>query len=157
MPTIKRILCPVDFSESSELAFEYADEFASWVGAELVLVHAFENPVSFDPAGQKQPMDDSLAKKLEAIESRHHVSLKRLLHAGAAGEVICWAAESHQCDLIVMGTHGRTGLKHLLFGSTAEYALQNARCPVLTIRQQKKGAKPLAEPFVSPMPAPPYM
>ncbi len=158
MPSINRILCPVDFSEASQAAFQYADDFAASVNAKILLVHAFDNPASYDREGQKTPADATIAPKLEALDSQHdQVELSRLLHAGDAGQVICWTAEDQDCDLIIMGTHGRTGLAHLLFGSTAEYVLQHARCPVLTIRQQKQGASPLPEPFVSPLPAPPYM
>lgn len=158
MSTITRILCPVDFSGPSTHAFQYADDFAAWVGAELVLTHAFDDPVTYDGKGQWTPSNPGIAKELEAITSKHNdVSVTRVLHAGPAGQVICWAAEHRGCDLIIMGTHGRTGLNHLLFGSTAEYVLKQARCPVLTIRLLDKETTPLREPMVNPLPAPPFM
>ena len=158
MPIVERILCPVDFSETSLAAFHYADDFANWTGAELVVLHAFSQPTSYDKAGQWTPADASIQENLAAVTSKHeNVQVKRIAHAGLPDEVICWAAEDQACDLIVMGTHGRTGLKHLLFGSTAESVLKHARCPVLTIRPQKQGQPQLAEPMVTPMPTPRYL
>ncbi len=158
MPAIDRILCPIDFSEPSLLAFDYAVDFAVGLGAELVLVHAFDNPASYDREGQWKPSDPSLVKKLDEIKpGQGNVAVTRVLHAGLAEDVICWAAQDQACDLIIMGTHGRTGLKHLLFGSTAEYVLKHATCPVLTIRQQPQDAPVLPEPMVTPIPAPRYM
>jgi universal stress protein A len=158
MSTIKRVLCPVDFSETSFAAFEYADNFASWIGADLVVVHAFSQPASYDKAGQWKPADAGVMKQLEAVKSKHEsVQTKHIAHAGMPDEVICWAAEDQDCQLIVMGTHGRTGLKHLLFGSTAESVLKHARCPVVTIRPQRQDQPPLTEPMVTPMPAPRYL
>ena len=80
----------------------------------------------------------------------------RVLHAGPPAEVICWLAQERKCDLIVMGTHGRSGLKHLLLGSVAELVLRNARCPVLTVRDRPANDPQLAEPKVLPL-APPRL
>ncbi len=158
MPTITKIICPVDFSEASHQAFLYADDFAAPVGADIVLVHAFDIPESYSSSGQRIPADPSITKQLEEIKSRHeNVSISRLAHAGPAGDVICWAAEYLGGNLIIMGTHGRTGLKRALFGSTAEHVLRHARCPVLTIREQEQHANALPEPFVTPYAAPRFM
>ena len=158
MAHIKRILCPIDFSETSMTAFEYAEDLASWADAEIVLLHAFLQPAAYDHAGQWTPADAKITEDLEAVVSKHeNVKLNRITHAGLADDLICWAAENQDCDMIIMGTHGRTGLKHLLFGSTAESVLKRARCPVLTIRPQPQDQEPLPEPIVSPMPAPRYM
>lgn len=158
MSKIHRILCPVDFSDPSRAAFDYAENLARLLGAELLVLHAFDRPRSYDAAGQTVPADESIVEKLNSISPQHaDVPVTRLLHAGMAEDVICWAAESQSCDLIVMGTHGHTGLKHLLFGSTAEYVLRHARCPVLTIRPQPVAQDPLPEPVVSPMPPPRYL
>src|SRR5437773_1553702 len=81
----------------------------------------------------------------------------RVLHAGPPGEVICWAAEHRGCDLIVMGTHGHTALKHLLLGSVTEYVVQHARCPVLTVADKPTGEPPLPEPLALPPKAPRFM
>ena len=120
--------------------------------SELVVVHAFGRPASWDHEGQTHPDDPSISERLQSIECA--VPCERVLHAGPPSEVICWLAQERECDLIIMGTHGRTGLRHLLFGSTAEYVLQHARCPVLTIRQRPKDEPPLSEPIVMPLPGP---
>jgi nucleotide-binding universal stress UspA family protein len=158
MSAVQRILCPVDFSDTSNAAFDYADDFANWMGAELVVLHVFSQPASYDKAGQWQPADASILKDLHAVKSKHeNRKIRHLAHAGMADEVICWAAEDQDCQLIIMGTHGRTGLKHLIFGSTAESVLKHARCPVVTIRPPKKDETPLEEPMVTPMPMPRYL
>lgn len=155
MNLIQRILCPVDFSETSSAAFHYADRLAHGTGAELVLLHAFEVPESLDPRSQERPADPRLKEQLEKFRpSSAGVKVTYVLHAGLPGEVICWLAQERKCDLIVMGTHGRTGLKHLLFGSVAEYVLKHARSPVLTIRLRPANESPLREPMVLPVPLP---
>ncbi|MBM4005181.1 MAG: universal stress protein [Planctomycetes bacterium] len=78
-------------------------------------------------------------------------------HHFPPGKAICWFAESEQCDMIVMGTHGRTGLSHLLFGSIAEYVMRHARCPVVTVRERPSFGEPLQEPLARPLPPPRFM
>jgi len=158
MELIHRILCPIDFSNTSAKALEYAERLASQTGSELVLVHAFEKPESYGEAGQTTPADPHVKEKLDAIElSLPPEKVRRLLHAGDATEVIPWMAQKEQCDLIVMGTHGRTGLKHLLLGSVTEHVLRHARCPVVTIRDRPDDEPPLDEPRVVPLPPPGLM
>lgn len=158
MSQISHILCPVDFSETSMKAVRYAERLAESTGAELVLLHSFDVPASYDAAGQTEPADAQEKKQLEGLTvETPYVEVSRLLHAGPPGEVICWVAQERKCDLIVMGTHGRGGLKHLLFGSVAEYVLRHARCPVLTVRDRAENEPPLKEPLVLPPKAPRYM
>jgi nucleotide-binding universal stress UspA family protein len=115
-------------------------------------------PESFTLEGQTRALDPKIQEKLSQVRPElPDLRFQHRLHAGPAGEVICWLAEHHQCDLIVMGTHGRGGLTHLLFGSVAEYVIRNARCPVLTIRQQAPNLPPLVEPLVMPPPPPRFM
>ena len=155
---IERILCAVDFSDTSDVAFKYAEGLAENLAGELVLLHAFDKPASADVRGTNRPADQTLRVKLETMQiSSRQVHLKHVLHVGPPGEVICWVAQDMECDLIIMGTHGRTGLSHLLFGSTAEYVLQHARCPVLTIRQRPDNEPALKEPSAVPLPPPKYM
>jgi universal stress protein A len=155
---IERILCAVDFSDTSEAALAYAANLAETLAGELVLLHAFDKPATTDARGVNRPADPTLRVKLETMQiPSRQVHLKHVLHAGPPGEVICWVAQDQTCDLIVMGTHGRTGLSHLLFGSTAEYVLRHARCPVLTIRKRPGDEAPLREPTVTPLPPPRYM
>ncbi len=155
---IERILCAVDFSEASQGAFEYARGLAGKLAGELVLLHAFDRPATTDLAGLNTPADSTLRDKLEAMRiSSQQVHLSHVLQAGVPGEVICWVAQDRKCDLIVMGTHGRTGLAHMLFGSTAEYVLRHAHCPVLIVRQQSANEPPLARPEPPPLPTPPHL
>lgn len=153
-----RILCPIDFSPTSEKAWQYAQRLAGASGAEVVLLNAFEMPESYDFPGQRNPADPSLRELLEKVRpGSTQVKFRHALHAGDAGEVICWFAEDQNCDLIVMGTHGRTGIKHLLVGSVAEYVLKHARCPVLVVRDRPENEPRLREPIVVPPPPPRLM
>jgi nucleotide-binding universal stress UspA family protein len=153
-----RILCPVDFSETSDKALQLAERLASASGAEVIVLHAFELPASYDYPGQTRPMDPALRQQLEDLRpASPQVTFRHMLHAGPAGDVICWLAENQKCDLIVMGTHGRSGLKHLLLGSVAEHVLKHARCPVMVVRNRPANEQPLAEPMVLPPPPPRLM
>jgi universal stress protein A len=158
MKPIERILCPVDFSEVSDDALRYADRLAQSMHAELVLLHAFDIPKSYDAAGQRQPLDERIVQQLEQVQiETPDPRVRRVLHAGPPGEVICWSAQELDCDLIVMGTHGRTGLAHMFLGSVAEYVLRHARCPVLTVRRRPVNEPKLPEPRVVPLPPPMWM
>lgn len=158
MQPLQRILCPVDFSETSERALAYADRLAQGLGAELIVAHAFDIPQEKGLLGQDRPADQQLRGQLDALRvSTPAARVTRVLHAGPPAEVICWLAQQHGCDLIVMGTHGRTGLVHLLLGSVAEQVLRQARCPVLSIRHRPADEPPLPEPKVLPLPPPRLM
>jgi nucleotide-binding universal stress UspA family protein len=159
MQTVTRILCPTDFSTGAAKAVEYAEKLAREADAELFLVHAFDTPVTYTISGQEHPRDPRIQEDLDAVlaNSQHKPKIHRLQHAGTPGEVICWMAQDNKCDLIVMGTHGRTGLSHVLFGSIAEYVLRHARCPVLTVRNRDVNEPPLARPSVMPVMAPRFM
>jgi nucleotide-binding universal stress UspA family protein len=158
MQSIQRILCPIDFSETSSAAVALADRLAAALGAEVVLAHAFDVPETYSSKGQYRPADPAVAARLEDVKlAAPAARVKRILHAGLPGEVICWLAQDQQCDLIVMGTHGRTGLAHLFLGSVAEFVLRHARCPVLTVRPRPAGEPPLQEPVVVPPPPPRLM
>lgn len=159
MKTISHILCPTDFSDISDKVIKYAENLALEANADLTLVHAFDTPATWNMAGQEHPRDPRLQIQLDSLlaDSSHASKIHRIQHAGEAGEVICWIAQNRGCDLIVMGTHGRTGLRHLLFGSVAEYVLRHARCPVVTIRDRDPNEPPLPQPIVMPVPAPRFM
>ena len=144
MINVKKILHPTDFSANSKEAFDYAIGMAEKFGAEIVLLHVVER---FDYAPPEYYM--SAAEVGNAIERRTTDSLKHLEKvAGEAKSVkvtpmvvegkpfveIIRCAKEQGVDLIVLGTHGRTGLAHILIGSTAEKVVRKASCPVLTIR-----------------------
>lgn len=159
MDMIRRILCPTDFSDAANKALKYAEKLALQTGADLYLVHGFDTPIEMTVIGQTHPLDVWHREQLDQllVESPLANRIIRLLHAGPAGEVICWMAQEHNCDMIVMGTHGRGGLMHLIFGSVAEYVLRHARCPVTTIRNRPDNEPPLPQPLVIPIKAPRFM
>lgn len=144
MPEIKRILCPVDFSETSEHALRYAIDLASRLGADVLLVHAYQLPTYALPDGALLARPDfvnnlttELQKQLDELIRRysgHGVSLEAKLTEGLAFQEIDRLGQEENADLIVMGTHGRTGMKHLLLGSVAERVVRTSKVPVLTVR-----------------------
>lgn len=148
----------MDFSATSAHAFAFAERLALSLSSHLLLLHVSDREPSYTVAGQQPAEDAELHKQLEHVRpSSSSIVVERVLHSGAPGEVICWLAENRHCDLIVMGTHGRQGLMHLLLGSVAEYVMRNARCPVLTVRLRPAQEVPLKEPVVMPVPAPRFM
>lgn len=147
MLTLKKILCPIDFSELSLQAMHHAIELAATFGAELHLLHVFEgyDTITLNPElAISTRMSEWLPKlrelcrdKLAALpepELANRCPIVRANCVGSAVVEICDYSTKHQIDLIVLATHGRTGLKHLLMGSVAENVVRTAKCPVLTIR-----------------------
>lgn len=153
---IHRILCPIDFSPTSQRAFEYAVRVAEHAGATVVLFHAFDVPDAWASGGRLKEIDPELKSKMLEINPSANVSIERVAHGGPAGPAICWVAQDQKCDLIVIGTHGRHGVSHLLLGSVAEYCVRNARCPVLTVRDRAPDESPLDEPEIY-IPMPPIL
>ena len=154
---IQRILVPVDFSQTSQRAMEYATRLAESTGATLILMHAFEVPDAWSAGGEPSEVDRELMERLRTLQpSSSNVPVERVAHGGPPGPVICWVAQQQHCDLIVMGTHGRKGLYHLLLGSVAEEVMRHARCPVLTVRDRPADEPPLEEPEIY-IPMPPVM
>lgn len=140
---IHKILCPLDFSENSEHALLYARAFAQAHGAELLLLHVVELPVSYLapdvvlPADAVDRLKESCVQNLTAITEAVRRDLPRtdwLVAEGNPFPRIIEMARKHEVDLIVMGTHGRTGLAHALLGSVAEKVVRKAPCPVLTVK-----------------------
>jgi nucleotide-binding universal stress UspA family protein len=147
-----KILVPVDFSEYTDEILEYAEEIAKKFGSSLHLIHVIPTMDYFTPyesfisaenveAAQKA-IEAEVGKQLE--ETAGHlagIAVTRAVRTGAAFVEITEYAESEGMDLIVMGTHGRGGIEHLLIGSVAGRVIRRAPCPVLTIRPAKKGGK----------------
>lgn len=143
---IRRILLPTDFSPAAKVAQAYAERLAAWTGASLLVLHV---PQGRGADATSDDSDDQMNHTLEGIRSREPgVVVEHLVHRGSAGEVICWIAQERECDQIVMGTHGRTGWVNLLMGSTAEYVVRHARCPVLTVPSRPDAEEPLKKPNV---------
>lgn len=144
MTDIRRILCPVDFSDTSHHALEHAAALAGWYESRLTVLHViapafFEPPVLFaDFAGPVPSAEDRayLAERVRswaAAASPPGLAVETLLQQGPPARRILEYATADRSDLIVLGTHGRTGFEHLLLGSVAEKVLRKARCPVLTV------------------------
>ncbi len=137
MLAIKTILHPTDFSERSNQAFRLACSLARGHGARVILLHVAPPPATAiggvmtpDPGHHEECWEQ--LRRLQPEDSR--VPVERLLAEGSPAEAILRAAQERHCDLIVMGTHGRTGLGRLLMGSVAEEVVRKARCPVLTVK-----------------------
>ena len=124
---IRRILVATDFSQASDAAVARAREIAVPLGASLCLLHVFED----DSFVTSAVATERLAKTVEA-----GLGHRTALVTGPVASAIVEYADGHAFDLIVMGTHGRTGVAHLLLGSVAERVVRTATCPVLTVRQE---------------------
>jgi nucleotide-binding universal stress UspA family protein len=145
--TLERILVPVDFSDCSLDALQYAVVVAQQAQASLMLLHVLE-PVSygldFDLGHfrSREDVRESWTKRLEKLAATHqhpHMPIEYRLRGGFPSDSILDAAKTLPCDLIVMGTHGRRGISHAISGSVAEAVLRKAHCPVIAVRSHKLG------------------
>jgi nucleotide-binding universal stress UspA family protein len=145
----KRIGCGVDFSDPARAALEEAVEQARRTGAELVLVHVHVPPpaspadVIVSPAELTRMAADEMQRTLEGWRADAEARLGRAVSVRSlvgdpAGELVRWARE-HGADLLVLGTHGRTGIRRFILGSVAERVLREAPCPVLVARARRLG------------------
>ena len=143
MRPIRTILHPTDFSERSANAFEVACTLARDSGARLIVLHVLERPViaytgvAMAPPAPGPSEDERIAllKQLHQVQPpTPAVAVEHRLEQGDPATGILQIAQEVGCDLIVMGTHGRTGLGRLLLGSVAEKVLRKAPCPVLTVK-----------------------
>ena len=154
MTLIKRILVPVDFSDCSKQALEYALELQDQLRAELVVLHVWHIPplvegeLIIQPAGASQ-MSVSNWMELEAARSMEQfikplksARLTTKLKEGLPSETIHKFAQEENIDVIVMGTQGRTGLKRWMMGSVAERVIRTSSCPVLTVRRKETPQAP---------------
>jgi nucleotide-binding universal stress UspA family protein len=147
MIEIKKILYPTDFSDPSAYALTYAIEMAKKYDAELELLHVMldeSQMVSFylpqvTVKNLANDMEEGAKAKLkEFVENSaglKDIKYSYTMTKGIADDEIIKCAEEKDIDLIVIGTHGRTGFEHVLFGSTAEKVVRRSPCPVLTVRQ----------------------
>jgi len=153
-PAFKQILVPTDFSAGSRLAVDYALQLARRLGANLHLLHVVEDP-SVAGLFTEAYVDLALIRKERRCDARHRMNgLLGNLHAlritdeiasGPVAQTIAGIAADRGADFIVMGTHGRTGLAHVLVGSVAEQVIRIASCPVLTVREGLAGSDAFAE------------
>ena len=144
MIEVKHILVPVDFSESTDHIVEWAAHLAEEHESRMTLLHAYHLPVEFQQLeGAALPADFWMSvkreseAKLEALAARLREQGREVDTAacdGYAASVIVDEAANREVDLVVIGTHGLSGIKHLLLGSIAERVVQKAPCPVLTVK-----------------------
>jgi universal stress protein A len=136
----RKILFPTDFSHTGDAALELATSLARERGAELLIVHVEEPPAAYGAGemyyGMPDPVTDDLRKMLDQVTPTDpQIPCERRLITGDPATAIARLATDEGVELIVMGTHGRTGLMRLLMGSVAEAVVRRAPCPVLTLRQ----------------------
>jgi nucleotide-binding universal stress UspA family protein len=144
MKPIRTVLVPIDFSPNSEEALDYAVHLAKMLGADIHLLHSYLATLgSVMPYGEVLPVDfetqvrTAAGEKLDEIRRRveaRGVKVSMHLRESPASVAICDAAADLGADMIVMGTRGLSGLKHVLLGSVAERTVRNATCPVLTVK-----------------------
>ena len=152
---LKKILYATDFSEYSRAALNYASSLAAATGAKLYILHADDTTpgMVFGDVGYGYvPELDEIAKEeydslQKIVPTTEGVEYEHLFTRGAAAEEILTTAEKENVDLIVIGTHGRSGVSRLLLGSVAEAIVRKAACPVLTVKQptEKRVEHPVTE------------
>lgn len=139
---VKNILVPTDFSERSQDALAYAENIAELTGARLSLISVVEPVVLPVPLTTLAIENDRLVaatdKRLKELAAEHGIDPQMLdrtvVSEGAAWDEIVRAARNLKCDLIVIATHGHTGVAHAFLGSTAERVIRHAHCPVIVVR-----------------------
>lgn len=136
---IEKILFPTDFSHTGDAALSMATALARDNGAKLYIVHVQEPPAFYGGGemyyGMLDPSTDELIKMLEKVKPNDpNVPYEQRLLSGDPAGALVEFAENEKIDLIVLGTHGRSGLSRLLMGSVAEAVVRRAPCPVLTFK-----------------------
>ena len=149
---LRTLLVPTDFSESSRQAISYAVALAQQFGSTVVLLHVIEVPFPYPVDGlmhfpgdlegisleQDAAAQKALTQLAEATARSGNVPVRSASRSGRAFDEIATAAGEENADLIVISTHGYTGLKHVFLGSTAERVVRHAPCPVLVVRQPER-------------------
>jgi nucleotide-binding universal stress UspA family protein len=138
----KRIVVGTDFSPYAEAALDYAIALARPLGAEIVVVYAYEVPVYAFPDGalitgdlidRLAKVSDEAMRDLLKKRTSSGVAIRGLVRSGAAWQEIDRVADEEKADLVVIGTHGRRGLARMVLGSVAERVVRTSHCPVLTV------------------------
>ena len=143
---IKKVLFPTDFSKPADKAFEYAVFLASSHKADLALLHVVDQLHGFTyyyeflpiaPMEIAERMATRAHQDLQALIDRINgaVTATEAVREGKPWVEICEAAKDEKADIIVIGSHGRTGISHVLIGSVAETVVRHASCPVLVVRE----------------------
>jgi nucleotide-binding universal stress UspA family protein len=150
MNRIQRILVPIDFSETSDYALDYAIDLAQQLGAKVTVMHAYEVPIYGIPEGAMIVSSETAAKLADAakdalesaVESRRSkgVAIETELRMGPPVDEVNDVARRIEADLIVMGTHGRRGIARALLGSVAENVIRTSTRPVMAVHAPKRAA-----------------
>jgi nucleotide-binding universal stress UspA family protein len=149
----KKILCPLDFSEFTDEIVDYAVSIAGKYGAELHFLHVIPNLNYYTPyesfltpenlIALESSIETEVGKDFDKIMKKIDMPVKKIIKSGAPFVEIIEYVKAESIDLIVMGTHGRSGIEHILIGSVAEKVVRKSPCPVLTIRPRNKAFKML--------------
>lgn len=139
----KRILLPVDFSTAGEAALKMATSLARDNGGTIIVLHVEEPPMAYGGGemyyGLVEPDRTELSRMLHEVKpSDPNIPVIYRLVTGDPATSVVQAAEEENADLIVVGSHGRTGLGRLLMGSVAEAIVRKAHCPVITVKAPHK-------------------
>jgi nucleotide-binding universal stress UspA family protein len=149
MASLERILVPTDFSPGSHAALGYALFLGARMGATLEVLHVYDAVEAMGPDAKvvvegkaPQPLQQLLRDRAAGLMDRFvkgvpgigELPVRTRVEAGKSAEAILRIADKERFDLIVMGTHGRTGLSRLMVGSVAERVIRDAPCPVMTVR-----------------------
>jgi nucleotide-binding universal stress UspA family protein len=154
MEEIRKILFATDFSDNSRYALAYALSFAKKYDAQLYILHVIQQPsyplgmyaeISFDAMDKfNRNISQAVEKEMETLREKDLQGFTKyeclIVHGTPFLEILRTAREK-EAGLIIVGTHGRTGLDHVLFGSTAEKVVRRAPCPVLSVRLPGKEFK----------------
>ena len=144
---MESILVPIDFSATSKKALVYATRMAEQFGAKVILLHVVEpiatpdlayHPLMLEPEKAKQAAKEGLDKLCRQLRLSAPLLDRTMVRFGTPFAEITGAARTLKVDLIVLTTHGYTGLKHVFMGSTAERVVRHAPCPVLTVRDKER-------------------
>ncbi len=144
MISLKKILCPIDHSDCSKEALKYAVSLAMKDEAKLLLLHVIDiRSFSEGLDAMSKPLPDEVTleqlrvKLLDCIpeEIRDDMDIEAIVTQGIPFAEIISVAKEKEIDMIVIGSHGRTGLSHMMLGSVSEKVVRKAPCPVLTVRQ----------------------
>jgi len=147
----KKILVPIDFSSCSMKGLDYAKALAKNFGASLVLLHSVhlqyyvssDEYARYDMPLLMQQEERTARKQMSDLVQKtdwNRIKVEQSMQIGHVGDQICTRAKDYGADLIVTATHGTTGLKHILLGSTAEYVVRHAPCPVLVVPSHDRPA-----------------
>jgi nucleotide-binding universal stress UspA family protein len=151
MLRFKKMLCPTDFSDPSYEAFKTASELALQFSAELCLIHVIGPiptagapgvaPPGFNVGVYQQGLEKSAQQDLQKVideKMPKELDVRAIVAHGDAANEIVRIADEEDADIIIIATHGRTGWRHLVFGSVAERVVRYATCPVLTVPAPKQ-------------------